>query len=230
MAILLGGLFIFGLATELANNTAKLQNTRQKERSAQTGSGSPSSKNSNQAQSSPLSFKIGAAEFTPGGFLDITSIPRTTNVGSGIGTSFGSIPYNNQVAAARVRENNLSAQNSRLSLKVNSKLGAQEITGYVETDFLGFQPPNGNTTSNSDSLRLRLYFLDLKRDKWEFQGGQMWTWMTPNRVGLSPMPSDIFYSQDMDTNYQVGLTLARQTALRRSYHSTPGWVAGISLK
>src|SRR5260370_35214682 len=230
MAILLGGLFIFGLATELANNTAKLQNTRQKERSAQTGSGSPSSKNSNQAQSSPLSFKIGAAEFTPGGFLDITSFTRTTNVGSGIGTSFGSIPYNNQVPAARLTESHLSAPNSRLSLKVHSQLGAQEITGYVETDFLGFQPPNGNTTSNSDSLRLRLYFLDLKGRKWEFQGGQLWTWMTPNRSGLSPMPADIFYSQNMDTNYQVGLTWARQTAVRVPYHLAPGWAVGISLE
>jgi len=179
---------------------------------------------------SPLSFKIGAAEFTPGGFLDITSVTRTTNVGSGIGTSFGTIPYNNQLPAARLSESRLSAQNSRLSLKVSSKPGAQDVTGYVETDFLGFQPPNGNTTSNSDSLRLRLYFLDLKRNKWEFQGGQLWTWMTPNRVGLSPMPADIFYSQDMDTNYQVGLTWARQTAFRVAYHATPGWVVGVSLE
>src|SRR5260370_5422142 len=35
-------------------------------------------------QVSPLAFKIGAAEFTPGGFLDLTSIFRTTNVGSGM--------------------------------------------------------------------------------------------------------------------------------------------------
>ncbi len=190
----------------------------------------PSNSDTAKEQQSPLSFKIGAAEFTPGGFLDITSFTRTTNVGSGIGTSFSSIPYNNQLPAARLSESRLSAQNSRLSLKVHSKLGAQEITGYLETDFLGFQPPNGNTTSNSDSLRLRLYFLDLKRNKWEFQGGQLWTWMTPNRVGLSPMPADIFYSQDMDTNYQVGLTWARQTAFRAAYHATPGWVVGISLE
>src|SRR5260370_16416345 len=144
MAILLGGLFIFGLATELANNTAKLQNTLQKESSAQTGSGSQFSKNSDQAQSSPLSFKIGAAEFTPGGFLDITSFTRTTNVGSGIGTSFGSIPYNNQLPPARLTETHLSAQNSRRSLNVHSQLGAQELTSYVETDFLGVQPRNRN--------------------------------------------------------------------------------------
>ncbi len=178
---------------------------------------------------SPLSFKIGSADFTPGGFVDITSINRTTNVGSGIGTNFGSIPFNNGTTG-RLTESRLSTQNSRLSLKVNTKYGAQDIMGYVETDFLGFQPPNANQTSNSNSLRLRLYFVDVKRDKWEFQAGQLWTWMTPNRVGLSPMPSDIFYSQNMDTNYQVGLTWARQTAFRVAYHPTSSWAIGVSVE
>ncbi len=184
---------------------------------------------------SPLSFRIGNADFTPGGFVDITSINRTTNVGSGIGTSFGSVPFSNSLPAARLTESRLSTQNSRLSLKVNTQFGGEstnllDVTGYVETDFLGFQPPNANQTSNSNSLRLRLYFVDLKGSKWEFQAGQLWTWMTPSRVGLSPMPSDIFYSQDMDTNYQVGLTWARQTAFRVAYHPTSSWAIGVSIE
>src|SRR5713226_9793207 len=56
---------------------------------------------------SPLSFKIGNADFAPGGFVDITSINRTTNVGSGIGTSFGGIPYNNSLPQARLSESRL---------------------------------------------------------------------------------------------------------------------------
>jgi hypothetical protein len=178
---------------------------------------------------SPLSFKIGNADFTPGGFVDITAVNRTTNVGSGIGTSFGSIPFSNS-AAGQLTESRLTTQNSRLSLKVNSNTGHLDLTGYAEADFLGFQPPNANQTSNSNSMRLRLYFADVKSGKWEFQGGQLWTWMTPNRVGLSPMPSDIFYSQDMDTNYQVGLTWARQTAFRVAYHPSSSWAIGVSLE
>ena len=49
---------------------------------------------------------------------------------------------------------------------------ATDVTAYVESDFLGFQPPNANQTSNSDSFRLRLYFAHLKRGKFEVQGGQ----------------------------------------------------------
>ncbi len=178
---------------------------------------------------SPLSFKIGNADFTPGGFVDITSVNRTTNVGSGIGTNFGGIPFNNGTPG-HLTESRLTTQNSRLSLKVNANTGVNDFTGYVETDFLGFQPPNANQTSNSNSLRLRLYFVDVKHSKWEFQAGQLWSWMTPNRVGLSPMPSDIFYSQDMDTNYQVGLTWSRQTAFRIAYHPTSSWAIGVSLE
>src|SRR6266576_6426064 len=41
----------------------------------------------------PLYFKIGAAEFYPLGFMDMTGIYRTTQLG-GIGSNFGSIAFN----------------------------------------------------------------------------------------------------------------------------------------
>ncbi len=180
---------------------------------------------------SPLSFKIGVADFTPGGFLDFTSIFRSTNVGSGIGTSFGGIPFNNTLPQAALTESRFTAQNSRLSLKVDANASeSTHVTGYVEADFLGFLPPNGNQTSNSDSLRLRLYWADVRHGNWEVLGGQDWTFMTPNRVGLSPMPSDIFYTQNMDTNYQVGLIWARQAQFRVVYHPTKWWAFGVSLE
>ena len=43
----------------------------------------------------PLSLKIGNTFITPVGFMDLTWVTRSTNVGSGIGTNFGSIPFNN---------------------------------------------------------------------------------------------------------------------------------------
>src|SRR5262249_49881209 len=65
----------------------------------------------------PLFFRIGAAEFTPGGFLDMVGIYRSTNVGSGIGTGFGSIPYAN-TTAGKLSETRFSAQGSRISMKI----------------------------------------------------------------------------------------------------------------
>src|ERR1700720_1534904 len=144
--------------------------------------------------------------------MDATNIFRSTNMttqgGGSIGTSFGSIPFNNTVLG-RITEDKFSAQNSRIGLRVHSKVGEADVTGYLEADFLGYLAPNGNVTSNSDSLRLRLYWVDYKRGMWEVLGGQSWSFLTPNRNGLSALPGDLFYSQDVDTNYQLGLTWGR---------------------
>ncbi len=177
----------------------------------------------------PLSFRIGAADFTPGGFADFTALYRSTNAGNGIGTAFGSIPFPN-TPAGRLSEMRFSAQNSRLSLKVTSKVGRQHVTGYVESDFLGALPGGAHVTSNANTFRMRLYWVDVRRGKWEVLGGQAWSLMTPNRSGLSPAPSDLFISMDMDTNYQVGLTWARTPQFRTVYHASGSWTAGVSLE
>src|ERR1700732_997946 len=180
---------------------------------------------------SPLSFKICSADFTPGGFLDFTTFYRSTNVGSGIATAFGSIPFSNQLPQGRLSETRLSAQYSRLSLKVDTHLtDSTAITGYVESDFLGFQPANAYQTANSNSLRLRAYWADVRHGKWEVLGGQAWSLLTPRRGGLSPLPPDVFYTLDEDPNFQVGLTWARQPQFRVVYHPTSNWAIGVSLE
>ncbi len=160
---------------------------------------------------SPLFFKIGGAEFYPLGFMDLTGIFRTTNLG-GIGTSFGSIPFNN-TDPGRLSEFRFSAQNSRIGLRTHAMFGPADVTGYLEADFLGYQPANANDTSNSNTLRMRLYWVDAKWGKIEVFGGQSWSFMTPNRNGLSALPGDLFYGQEMDTNYLLGLTWARQAGI-----------------
>jgi hypothetical protein len=185
-------------------------------------------------KSSPLSVRLGDAEFTPSGFLDLTAFFRSTNLGSGIGTSFGSIPYSvtggTTNPASQLTETRFSAQNSRVSLKATSKVGRNDVAGYVETDFVGNSATNLFQTSNSASLRLRLYWVDLLRGKWEILGGQSWSMMTPGRNGISPVPADLFVTQDMDTNYQVGLTWARQSQFRVVYHPSKEWAVGVSIE
>ena len=199
--------------------------------SALTGpiSVSPQAESKGAAAKAPLTLRIGDADFTLGGFADATVFFRSTNLGSGIGSSFGAAPFSN-TTAGRLTETRFTAQNSRVSLLGASQVGENNVRGYVEADFLGIQPGNGFVTSNSNSLRMRLYWVDVNRGKFEFLGGQSWSMLTPNRTGLSPVPGDIFYSQDMDTNYQVGLTWARQTQFRFIYHPTEHLAAGISLE
>ncbi|HZZ19764.1 MAG TPA: hypothetical protein VFE25_10365 [Opitutaceae bacterium] len=178
---------------------------------------------------SPLFFKIGNANFTPFGFLDFTGVYRNEATGSAIGTGFNSIPYSNQ-SVGQLSETKFSAQNSRLGLKVESAVNDTKVLGYVETDFLGNAPTNLGVSSNSDTLRVRVYFADFRNGPWEFLAGQDWSMLTPNRKGISPIPGDIFYTNDMDTNYQAGLTWARQPQVRVVYHATDEFTLGLSVE
>ncbi len=77
---------------------------------------------------------------------------------------------------------------------------------------------------------MRNVFVDVQKDGFEFLGGQDWSLMTPNRKGLSPLPSDIFYTQNMDTNYQAGLVWSRQTQFRFIAHPNENLAFGVSLE
>src|SRR5260370_23078977 len=99
-------------------------------------------------KSSPLSFRIGEAEFTPGGFVDFTTVFRSTNTGNPIGTNFNAIPFSNTIGG-HLTELRMTAQHSRLSLKMNTKYGENNITGYVEADFNGNDAANVFVSSNS---------------------------------------------------------------------------------
>jgi hypothetical protein len=170
---------------------------------------------------SPLQLKIGNAYITPVGFMDMTEVSRSTNPGSGIGTNFGSVPYGNTQTGS-LTESRLSIQNSRIGARVDALVGNMKVLGYWESDFLGQlgNPPNGGlaVTSNPYVFRLRLYWVDVTKGKFEFLAGQSWSLMTPNRKGISPLPGDIFYSQDVDVNYQLGLVWGRIPGYRLGYH------------
>ncbi len=180
-------------------------------------------------ETKPLTAEVAPLTLKVGGFVDLTSVYRSGNLGSGIGTAFSSIPFEN-TQAAQISEARLSTQNSRVSLKLNAKFGKQVLNGYLESDFLGNAPGGHNVTSHSSTMRLRLYWAQILRDKWEFLGGQSWSMLTPNRVGISPVPSDIFYTQNVDTNYQAGLVWTRAPQFRAVYHANKNWTAGISLE
>ena len=181
----------------------------------------------------PLQLHLGTTTIIPIGFMDMTAVSRSTNPGTGIGTNFGGIPYSN-TAAGSLTETRLSIQNSRIGARVDAKVGGSNVLGYWESDFLGQlgNPPNGGiaVSSNSYTLRLRLYWVDVRYSKFEFLAGQSWSMMTPNRRGISPLPGDIFYSQDIDVNYQLGLTWGRIPGFRFLYHFTPETTFGVAFE
>jgi hypothetical protein len=167
----------------------------------------------------PPYLRLGSVCITPVGFVDATFVWRDKNAASGIGTNFGSVPYNN-VATGKLSESRFSIQNSRLGLRVDGDWKGTHFIGYNEFDFLGTSgASNLNTTNGGVVPRLRLFWVDARKGNWEFLAGQSWSMLTPNRVGISPLPGDIFYSQVMDVNYMAGLTWTRQPGFRVLYHA-----------
>ncbi len=177
----------------------------------------------------PLSLEIGGATFTPTGFLDFSQVWRSSVVTSGLPTSFAGIPFSDSVFGTR-RQTLSSAANSRVGLQVDTRVLGAKVLGVVETDFLGFQPGNLTTTTNAYGMRLRLAFADITKGKWEFLGGQDWSLLTPGRTGISPLPGNLFLTQNLDPNLQSGLVWARNPQIRAVYHPTASVSVGVSFE
>ncbi len=168
-------------------------------------------------ETSPLRFRIGSADITPVGFMDFTSVWRSKDGGSGIGTNFASIPYGSSFQN-NLSEFRLSMQNSRIGFRVDAEVKGGHVIGYMESDFLGANPQNVAVSSNSNTLRSRLYWVDVRNHQWEVLGGQTWSLITPNRAGTSPLPTNLFFTQNIDVNYQLGLVWGRIPEFRFVYH------------
>ena len=179
-------------------------------------------------ESAPLQFRIGNAYITPIGFMDFTGVWRSKDVGSGIGTNFGSIPYN-YVYGNKLSETRLSMQNSRVGFRVDAPVEGSHVIGYMEADFLGNNATNVAVSTNSNTLRSRLYWVDVRKGMWELMAGQSWSLITPGRTGISPLPQDIFYTQDVDVNYQAGLVWARLPELRLTVHPSKTLAIAVAL-
>ena len=178
----------------------------------------------------PLQLKIGSASITPVGFMDITNTWRSTNAGTSLQTNFGSFPYNN-TAAGRLTEDKWSAENSRIGLRVDAKVGGANVLGYFESDFVGGSPSNNTqVSSNSMLLRIRQYYVDVRHGFWEVLAGQAWSMLLPNRRGMSPLPADLFYTQVVDVNYTNGLYWGRIPGIRFIGHPNKKVAFGIALE
>jgi len=181
------------------------------------------------APSSPLTIRLGDADFRIGGFLDAAAVIRSTNVGSGAATTFGTIPFDN-TPQGNLSETRFTAQSSRVNLLITTPLGNGAVKGFFEIDFLGSGPGNAFVYANSHTPRMRHAWAQYVRGGYEFTAGQTWTLLTLNRNGLSPVSSDVVFSQNLDPNLQLGLAWARQNQFRFVAHPSKSFAAGVSVE
>lgn len=189
----------------------------------------PPKQTGNEGKTPTGSFQFDNAVLEIGGFVDFENIFRTTNTQNNIATAFGSIPFSD-TPQGQVTEFRSTAQYSRFDVKFHGNFEGNKITAYLETDFSGNDAPNVYQTVNSTTQRLRLYFADFQRGKWEFLGGQTWSWLTPNRDGLGPMPNDLALTYNEDQNLMVGEPYTRAAEFRAAYHPNEHWAMGVGIE
>jgi hypothetical protein len=142
----------------------------------------------------------------PIGSVDLTTVWRDKNAGTSLGDNFGSIPYN-KTANAKNSEFRFTSHNSRLGFRIDGDWKGTHFTAFNEFDFLGTSGATNLTVTNGAfPARLKLFWIDARKGKVEFLAGQSWSMLTPNRTGISPLPTDLFYGLGLDVNDIAGQT------------------------
>jgi hypothetical protein len=186
-------------------------------------------------QPAGAALDIGPARLRIGGYLGVTGIYRSTNSGGGVGTSFASIPYEDRLQG-NVSEARLSAQSSRISLRVDADFPEPEtrfrrLSGYFEMDFSGTTPGTVAVTSTGVGFRLRQGFAEVQYGRTFFlAAGQAFTLMTAQKDQLSIWPSDLELSQAVDTNYLAGTIWGRTPQVRLTWRPSPRFNWAVSLE
>jgi hypothetical protein len=136
------------------------------------------------------SFMLGAVKLTLGGYIDLTGYFRSRDENRGTGTGYNTIPFSGPTPQGNSGEFGLSAQQTRLSLKIEAPAGPDSrIVGYGEMDFNNGSGGANSVQSNGYTPRLRQAFGQYEDKSWQayFLAGQAWTLATPFRKGLEPL-------------------------------------------
>jgi hypothetical protein len=160
----------------------------------------------------PASIRYKGVTLTPGGFIAAETATRSRATSGDIATPFTGTPFT-AAGLAHVSENVFSARQSRATLLVQSKIGSAKAEGYYEADFLGSGTTSNNRQTNSYVFRQRQLYAQAAFDNGLIiTGGQMWSLVTEDKKGMWNRQEDL--TQQIDPNYVVGFTWARQYGLR----------------
>jgi len=160
-------------------------------------------------------FQLGAVRVTLGGFLDTSSVYRSRNEATDVFSDYNAgIPYNSSPNAhqSEFRE---SGRETRLSLLAEANPNSvTTLAGFAEVDFLGAGSSSNSRESNSYVPRARSLYATYARSDWDFYilGGQTWSLLTMNKVGITPRQEDIPLT--IDLAYVPGFVWTRNPGIR----------------
>lgn len=150
----------------------------------------------------------GALTVKPSGYLDVVGMSRSATTPDSISTHFGNIPLTDTPG-----ESVASLAHSRVMLKSDYDFasGTGRFTTYIEADFL-------NPQINSAPWRWRQYWASFRMGRWELLGGQGWSLLRENRLGIRS-DRDLMNTLVIDPAYHVGIAGARRRQGRATYRT-----------
>jgi hypothetical protein len=153
-------------------------------------------------------------KLTWGGYLGASTVYRQHNAVMDMGTQFAAIPY---PFSPQFGENEFhgSARQTRLTLLVEGILDpVQKLSGFFDMDFLGAGVTSNYNQSNSWAPRARQLYFTYDNTEWGFHflGGQAWSLLTMNTVGITPRLENTLLA--IDGNHNVGFDYTRNWQLR----------------
>jgi hypothetical protein len=182
----------------------------------------------NEAMESPLALHFKGITITPGGFLAAETVTRQRAMASDINTPFNALPFSAS-GAGHTPEFYGSGRQSRITLLAEGKLANMKLTGYFETDWLSAGVTSNANQSNSYTNRQRQIWGQVATNNgWTVTGGQMWSLATETRKGLDPRTEAL--PLQIDAQYVVGLTWARQFGMRVSKNFNNKFWLGMSVE
>jgi hypothetical protein len=166
-------------------------------------------------ESKPFVYHAGPVTFRPSGFFESIAMYRTATTGDTVSTPFGRIPLEPTPS-----ETLLSAGHSRIQTCVQ----AGNLSVYLETDFLN--------APGMEPFRFRQYWGEYRIGKWRILGGQAWSLLRPNRIGIDS-EGGLMNPLIVEPAYHVGLAGVRNRQLRitrddGSWHFAVSYEAGRS--
>ena len=164
------------------------------------------------AQDSTATLHYKGITLQPVGFVAAEFVWRQRNLTADIGSSFNAIPFSG-TTNGNMTEARFTGRQSRIGMMATGNAGSTKVTGYWESDFLSSGTTSNSNESNSYTLRIRQFWLSAAlKSGWTISGGQMWSLMTPDKVGMNPRSEAVPLT--IEAQYAVGFNWARQAGLR----------------
>jgi hypothetical protein len=195
------------------------------------GSSSPPAITSTSVDQNKPIIHVGGVTVTLGGFIELAGIFRSRNETADIASSLSGIPLAN-TSGNHENEFRESERQSRLSLLIQGKPDAvTNVAAYFEADLLGAATTANSGESNSYNPRIRHAYAQFDQTDWGLHvlGGQSWSLVTMDRVGIIPRQENIPLT--IDAQYVAGFNWLRVPQLRvvKDFDDHKIW-AGISLE